>query len=166
MGHTIRAVRDGDSAALIDLVGTCWSEYPGCVLDVDGEEPWLRRPASAYRAWGGGFWVVDGSGAGALHGSAGFKPLPGTPLPGPAWCELKGVYVARAARRAGLGSALVRHAEDQAGAHGMAGVQAWSDSRFTQAHAMYLRLGYRRTGRSRELGDLSNTTEWEFAKAL
>ncbi len=64
----IREVADKDSPALIQLIDDCWSEYPGCVLDVDAEEPWLRAPATAYRRLGGGFWVVDGC-AGALAAS-------------------------------------------------------------------------------------------------
>jgi len=42
-----REVSDADSAALIELITTCFAAYPGCVLDVDGEEPWLRAPAAA-----------------------------------------------------------------------------------------------------------------------
>ena len=33
----LRPARDGDAAGFIALIGACWAEYPGCVLDVDGE---------------------------------------------------------------------------------------------------------------------------------
>ncbi|MGF7236237.1 MAG: GNAT family N-acetyltransferase, partial [Frankia sp.] len=56
----LREVRDADGPAVARLIGTIWSEYPGCVLDVDGEEPWLRAPATAYAQGGGIFWVVPG----------------------------------------------------------------------------------------------------------
>lgn len=103
--------------------------------------------------------MVDGP-DGAVHGSAGFKPLSAEQA------ELKGVYVAQAARRAGVGRALVGHVEARARAQAVRGIAAWSDTRFVEAHSMYERLGYRLTGRSRDLNDLSNTTELEFVKEL
>ncbi|MGZ4666298.1 MAG: hypothetical protein ACXV5Q_15030, partial [Frankiaceae bacterium] len=38
--------------------------------------------------------------------------------------------------------------------------------RFADAHRLYERLGYARSGRSRELHDLSDTTELEFVATL
>ena len=38
----IRDARDDDGDALIALIETCWADYPGCFLDVDGENPELR----------------------------------------------------------------------------------------------------------------------------
>lgn len=160
----LRMVRDDDSAGLIALIGSCWAEYPGIVLDVDGEEPWLRAPATAYAGWGGRMWVATttpaGAGDAALIACVGMKPH-GTDA-----VELKSLYVDAAARRRGLGSRLARLVEDQARESGARQVGLWSDSRFTDAHRMYQRLGYRRTGRSRDLHDLSDTTEYEFVKDL
>jgi hypothetical protein len=45
-------------------------------------------------------------------------------------------------------------------------MELWSDTRFLDAHRLYERLGYRRTGRTRELHDLSDTVEYEFDKPL
>jgi hypothetical protein len=42
----IRPGRDSDAAGFIALIGACWAEYPGCVLDVDGELPELRALAT------------------------------------------------------------------------------------------------------------------------
>jgi putative acetyltransferase len=42
----------------------------------------------------------------------------------------------------------------------------WSDTRFTDAHRLYARLGYVRTGDRRDLGDISNSSEYRFEKAL
>ncbi|HEY9476397.1 MAG TPA: GNAT family N-acetyltransferase, partial [Mycobacteriales bacterium] len=150
----LRPVRDDDSAALIALIGGCWAEYPGVLLDVDGEEPWMRAPADAYARWGGRMWVATG--AGTLVGCVGTKPH------GPGVVELKSLYVAAAARRRGLGSRLTRLVEEEAWRAGALRVDLWSDSRFLDAHRLYSRLGYHRTGRTRELGDLSETTEYEF----
>lgn len=155
---TIRPVRDADSGQLIRLIDACWSEFPGCVLDVSKEEQWLHAPATAYHDFRGEFWVADDGGV--LLGSSGFRPL------SERVAELKGVYVAASARRQGLASVLVKQAEQAALNAGFSDVHAWSDTRFTGAHSLYLRLGYTQTGRTRELGDISNSTEVEFVKKL
>jgi putative acetyltransferase len=156
-GRQVRPVSDKDSQALIELIGVTWSEYPGVVLDVDREEPWLRSPASYYSEHGGSFWVAVGD-DGALHASIGIRPAPDEAV------ELKSLYVAAAGRRGGLGSGLVRMVEDEAAGLGARRIVLWSDSRFIDAHRLYRRLGYWPTGESRELNDLSSTTEYGFAK--
>lgn len=122
------------------------------MLDVDGEEPWLRAPASSY-AGRGELWVVPLPDSGGLLGCAGWRPHP-------AGAELKSLYVSAACRRRGWGSRLVHFIERRAG--GRAQLRAWSDSRFLDSHLMYERLGYLRTGATRELHDLSHTLEIEF----
>ncbi len=186
----LRRVRDGDAAALQDLIGTVWSEYPGCVLDVDAEEPWLRAPATAHDTPPGGprraMWVVPAAPAGQesvgeepagrllasiavwvrwpdADADAGTATAGGGPAP---TAELKTLYVAAAARRRGLGVTLVRRAEREALAWGIADLGLWTDSRFTDAHRLYSRLGYAATGRSRDLHDLSGTTEIEYRRTL
>ncbi len=148
----LRPVADSDSAGLITLIGGIWAEYPSIVFDIDGEEPWLRAPAAAY-ATGGELWVVPAPDGGGLVASAGWRPYP-TGL------ELKSLYVAADFRRQGIASRLVRFIERRAG--GQERLRAWSDSRFTDSHLMYERLGYRRTGETRELYDKSATVEFEF----
>jgi predicted GNAT family N-acyltransferase len=153
----VRPATDGDSAALIGLLGDCFAEYPGCVLDVDREEPWLRAPASGYAGWDGQLWVVTVDDT--VVACIGHKPHGGT-------SELKNLYVAASARRGGLGARLTGMVEDAARAAGSHRMLLWSDTRFLDAHRLYERLGYRRTGRSRELHDLSDTAEYEFDKPL
>jgi predicted GNAT family N-acyltransferase len=154
----LRDARDEDSAALITLVGDAWSEYPGTVLDVDGEEPWLRAPASAYAALDGRIWVVTQDGS--LVACAAMKPGE------PGAIELKSLYVSAKARRQGLGEFLTELVELEAARRGAHRVDLWSDSRFADAHRLYTRLGYRRLPQTRELHDLSNTTEYAFTKDL
>src|SRR5205807_1762978 len=93
----LRDARDEDSAALIALITAIYDEFPGCVMDVDGEMPHLRRPASAFQEWGGHLWVVET--AGEIVACVGFADHDGA-------FELKHLYVARAARRRGLGGRL------------------------------------------------------------
>ena len=92
----IREGLDSDSEELIALIASIFAEYPGCVLDVDGEAPHLRRPASAFAGWGGGLWVAVLSGQ--MVGCVGFADR------GDA-VELKHLFVAASARRQGLGGA-------------------------------------------------------------
>jgi putative acetyltransferase len=153
----IRDARDDDDWDLVGLVAGCWSEYPGCVLDVHGEEPELLAIASAYDAAGGRFWVgeIDGR----VEASVGFVPAGRRII-------LKKLYVARRARRQGVGERLVTLVEDEGRARGALEVELWSDTRFDAAHRLYRRLGYERLPETRELHDLSHSVESHFRKVL
>jgi predicted GNAT family N-acyltransferase/N-acetylglutamate synthase-like GNAT family acetyltransferase len=175
----LRPVRDDDGPAVQRLIGAAWAEYPGCVLDVDGEEPWMRAPATAYTGdrdparYRGRMWVVedrvvedrvvegeDAGRAGLLAASVAVRET------APGWVELKSLYVAAGARRRGLGQALVFLVEREGRRRHAQVVELWSDTRFSDAHRLYERLGYRSAGRTRDLQDLSNTTELHFTKEL
>ncbi|MEP6696969.1 MAG: GNAT family N-acetyltransferase [Pseudonocardiales bacterium] len=151
----VRPAEDGDSADLIELIATCWAAYPGCVLDVDGEEPWLRAPATAYREWAGSLWIATLDRE--LVACVGYKPQAGCD-------ELKSLYVAPSARRRGLGERLTRLVEQKAARRGAGRLILWSDTRFTDAHRLYERLGYRRLPGTRELHDLSQSVEYGYVK--
>jgi predicted GNAT family N-acyltransferase len=149
----LRPVSNADADAIIELIGAVWAEYPGVLLDVDLEEPWMRAPGSYYEA-GGELWVVPCADPGGLAACVGWRPHAGG-------AELKSLYVAADSRRQGWGSRLVHFVERRVG--GRETLTAWSDSRFHDSHAMYERLGYVRTGATRELHDISETVEFEFA---
>jgi predicted GNAT family N-acyltransferase len=151
----LRPVRNEDAAAIEALIGGVWAEYPSIVFDVDGEEPWIRAPATRYEA-AGELWVVDLPGGQGLLGCAGWRPDPARP----GAVELKSLYVSARSRRQGWGSRLVHFIERRVG--GRVNVTAWSDSRFLDSHQMYERLGYQRSGSTRELHDKSQTVEIEF----
>ena len=153
----IRDGLDSDSEDLIALIASIFAEYPGCVLDVDGEAPHLRRPASAFAVWGGGLWVAELNGE--MVGCVGFADH------GEA-VELKHLYVAADARRQGLGGRLTRLVEERARALGRTRVELWTDTRFIDGHRLYERLGYERGPETRALHDLSRTTEYFYSKLL
>jgi len=153
----IREARDDDAEALIELVGACFAEYPGCVLELDHEMPQLRAIATAFAELGGRFWVAELDGrVVACCGIAPAHDAPGT--------ELKHLYVAKAVRRCGLGTTFVRLVEEESVRRGAAFIELWSDTRFLDAHRLYERLGYLRSPHTRELHDLSNTVEFHFRK--
>jgi GNAT superfamily N-acetyltransferase len=155
----VRPAVDEDSRDVIGLIGACWSEYPGCVMDVHGECPDLLAPASAYRQAGGAFWVAVDL-CGTVVATVGWRPL------GLGVIELERLYVNHRWRRKGVAAALADLVEKTAAEQGAAQVELWSDSRFSDAHRFYQRRGYSRMGPDRELGDLSRTREQHFVKAL
>ena len=155
----IRPVVDSDAPSLIELVGSAYAEYPGCVMDLPGIDEDLTTPASAAAARGGRWWVVESReriiasiGAGAVRDDG--------------HLELKRLYLDQAARGRGIASALIQRVEAHAAGLGAIAVDLWSDTRFRDAHHRYQQLGYADTGEHRQLHDPSNTTEFRFVKPL
>jgi putative acetyltransferase len=155
----VRDARDDDSWDLIGLIAACWSDYPGCVLDVHGESTWLRAPASSFAERQGRLWVAEEGGR--VVGSVGILPADAG-----GGAELRALYVARSARRRGLGGQLVELVEAEARRRRAAFIELWTDTRFVDAHRLYERCGYQRGPASRELHDLSNSIEYYYRKAL
>ena len=161
MTHLVRDARDADAPGLIALIGDVFAEYPGVLLDVDGEMPELRRIASAFAEVGGRFWVAEREGSGRIVGCVGFSPASD-----PRGVELKKLYVAKDARVSGLGSELVTLVEAEARRRGAAFIDLWSDTRFETAHRFYEKRGWVRGPTTRDLNDISATTEFYFKKML
>lgn len=153
----IREGRDADAEGFIALIGACWAEYPGCVLDVDGEAPELRALATYFRDQGGMLWAAERDGR--VIGMVGTRPL----KEDAAW-EICRMYVDAAARGVGLAAELLRTAEDHARAAGAERLVLWTDTRFTRAHGFYEKAGYVRQGSIRILDDLSHSLEFRYAK--
>jgi putative acetyltransferase len=160
-GVAIRDARDDDAADLIELIGGVFVEYPGCVLDVDGEMPELRAIATSFRSWGGRFWVVE-RGARVI-GCVGLTPSVESPDEG---VELRKLYVDKTARGIGLGGALCDCVEGEARAFGKTFVELWSDTRFETAHRVYERRGYVRGPHTRDLHDKSASVEFYYRLSL
>ncbi len=155
---SFREAVDADSDALIALIGGVFEEYPGCVMDVDGEMPELRAIASHFRGLQGRFWVAERSGS--VVGCIGFAPLPSDGV------QLHKLYVRADSRRCGIGAALCNLVEASARERGATHVELWSDTRFETAHLVYERRGYLRGSKTRELHDKSDTVEYFFRKDL
>ena len=155
----LRPARDSDADGLIALIGRCWSLYPGCVLDVDGEEPHLRALASYYADRNGALWVAEDRG-GTIAGMIATQPLDGA-----TW-EICKVYVAPDLHGSGLGHGLLDRAEQHAIAAGCGRLALWSDTRFDRAHRFYEKRSYVRAGPIRVLHDISNSLEYAYAKPV
>jgi GNAT superfamily N-acetyltransferase len=157
-GFVLRPGRDDDAEAFIALIGACWAEYPGCVMDVDGEVPELRALATYYARQGGALWAAEA--AGRIVGLVGTRPLGAG-----AW-ELCKMYTNADRRGSGLGQALIGAAEAFALAGGALHMRLWTDTRFARAHRFYEKQGYVRSGPTRALYDRSNTVEYAYARPL
>ncbi len=160
-GLTFREATDADAPGMIALVGGCYAEYEGMVLELDGEDSDLPRPATAFAKGNGTLWVVVDA-DGRVVASVGIKPVKGDPSA----VELKRLYVEKAARRQGLAGMLLKHAEREAVRRGANRMTLWSDTRLCDAHGFYEKRGYRRGPETRELHDLSNSVEYFFDRNL
>lgn len=157
---TLRPVRDADADGVIALVGSCFDEYPGCVLDLPGLDADLVQPATSAAASATTLWVVEADGPIVAMIGAGARRADDDTV------ELKRLYVRASHRRRGLAQGLVALVEAHARWQGARAVDLWSDTRFADAHRLYERLGYQPTGHIRDLHDPSNTTEYHYRRRL
>lgn len=154
----IRSGVDGDAEGFIALIGACWAEYPGCVLDVDAEVPELRALASYIWDKGGALWTAER--AGQVVGLVGTYPEDQG-----AWA-ISRLYLDRSLRGTGLADRLLDRAEAHAIAANARRLALWTDTRFERAHRFYERRSYVRSGPIRALADLSNTIEFHYTKPV
>ena len=155
----VREARDSDAGALVALIAAVYDEYPGCVLDVDGEAPELLAIRSHFRQLGGHFWIAEQNAR--LVASVGVVPAAEADA-----VELRKLYVGQSVRRGGLGTRLCERVEAAARARGARFVELWSDTRFEDAHRLYARLSYLRGSHTRALHDRSASIEYYFKKQL
>ena len=152
----IRCGRDADAGGFIALIAACWSQYPGVLMDVDGEMPELRALASYYAGKRGKLWAAQrdqtivGMIATIPHGED-------------TW-EICRVYVHPSLHGGGLGHRLLDVAEQYARDAGARRLVLWSDTRFERAHRFYEKRGYLRQREVRELHDISNSLEFGYVK--
>jgi putative acetyltransferase len=155
----IRPARDQDAQDLFGLIALCFADFPGCFVDPHDDLPDLRAPGSSFDRKGGAFWVVEDE-RGRICACVAVD------FPEAFTAELHRLYVRPDQRRRGLGQTLVQLVEDHARGEGASRMFFWSDTRFTDAHRLYERLGYRRIDGTRDLGDISHSVEYRFEKAI
>jgi ribosomal protein S18 acetylase RimI-like enzyme len=167
---SLRPARDEDAQDLFGLLALCFAEYPGCFVDPHDDLPdlvrpghWLERtrpgPESRAIPLGGAFLVLEDL-RGRVCASVAYD------LPEPGIAELHRLYVRPDCRRQGIAERLVLHVEARARADDATRMILWSDTRFTAAHQLYIRLGYEAADQTRDLGDISRSQEYHFTKML
>lgn len=112
------------------------------------------------------FWVAELGGK--VVGGVGLQPhllTPGKPggitnrRVNATDAELVRLYLHPAAQKQGLGRALTQAVIDQARALNLQALELWSDKRFTDAHALYLKMGAQIVG-ERVCDDPDESPEW------
>jgi len=159
-GVVLRYVRDEDSAAIISLISSVWSEYPGKILAASRDMPELLAPATDYAAANGRFWIVEAGGE--IIGTVALKPNANDPT----IVELQKMYVAHRLRRNGLGSFLCSLVEREARERGSRAIELWSDVKLLGAHRHYKRYGFVRGPEVRFLADASRTVQYYYRLEL
>ncbi len=155
-GFKPRPAAPDDVLRIQEFIAAIYADY-GFVMDFDDLDRHLVDPLTYFRSSGGDIWVVQTDGRIAATVAVTLHPDDSG--------ELRSLYVRPDARRTGLGSKLVRWVEAFARRAGKARLILWSDTHFTDAHRLYLRLGYRQTG-ERQFQDINHTRELGFERAL
>jgi GNAT superfamily N-acetyltransferase len=146
-----------DVPAVIRLIGRVFAEY-GFVFEPATEVPDLLAFARHYTGARGAFWLVRGDGD--VVGSVGVERLSSDAA------ELHRLYLDAALRGQGLGRALVEAVLGWCRTEGLRHLVLWSDTRFDRAHALYERMGFRRTGERELPGDVNQTREYRYERPV
>ena len=80
--------------------------------------------------------------------------------------EIHKLYIDQKFRRKGLAKHLVKKVENIAVRENKSKVILWTDTRFKEAHKMYLKMDYEKSKKTRRLYDISDTVEYNFVKNL
>jgi putative acetyltransferase len=156
---TFRPVEDRDAQDLYGLLTLCFAQYPGCYIDPHDDMPDMITPTLWSRQRNGAFWVMEDE-TGRVCACAAVD------MPDAATGELHRIYVRPDRQGKGLGKKLITMAEQWAIHRGATRLMAWSDTRFATAHAVYTARGYVKQPETRDLGDVSNSTEFLFLRIL
>ncbi len=79
---------------------------------------------------------------------------------------LSRVYLDKSVRGKGLGKYMVLQTLKLAREDGFTSVHLWTDTRFTDAHGLYERIGFTHTGDLRSLHDTNKSFEWKYRISL
>jgi RimJ/RimL family protein N-acetyltransferase len=146
-----------DVEAVTRLIGRVFAEY-GFVFDPAAELPDLFRFEQHYGAPRGAFFVAR-RGA-RIVGSVGVERLDDSTA------ELHRLYLDAELRGQGLGRALAETILAWCRAAAVSRLVLWSDTRFDRAHALYERMGFRRTGERELAGDVNQTREFRYEREV
>ena len=160
MDAVFRLAEDSDSAAIIQIIGDCYAMYENCILDVDLEEPELRAPKTLFAAKGKVMWVLEKNDL--VIGCIGISD----PNYTTGEQELLKLYLDPKQHGQGLGKELVGFAIKNAIELQSRKLVLWTDARFDTAHKMYESFGFIRAIETRDLNDISNTSEYFYSLNL
>lgn len=151
----IAAYEPAHREGVIRVVRTVYDEY-GFTWEAEGYHRDLYDVEAHYLAGAGMFWVVLSNGS--VVGCAGLKPHGEE-------CELHRMYLLREFRGRGLGRKLLELALAHGRSAGCRRMRAWSDVKLTDAHKLYLKMGFVQRG-ERICDDPDQSREYGFWKEL
>jgi GNAT superfamily N-acetyltransferase len=154
---TISPAGRDDVPGILALIGRVFAEY-AFVYDPRIEVPDLLDFAAHYEPPAGAFFVVRRGEQ--VVGSVGVERLDERTA------ELHRLYLDAELRGQGTGRALTEAVLDWCRARGIARLILWSDTRFAQAHRLYLRMGFVRTGERTLPDDPNQSREYRFERAV
>ena len=154
----LRLARNKDSEQIIKLIRKCFKDYQNCLLDVDNDSPELKYIYTYFRRQRGKFWVVEDKNK--IIGCMGYLPSKKNEI------EIHKLYIDQKFRRKGLAKHLVQKVENIAVRENKSKIILWTDTRFKEAHKMYLKMDYEKLKKTRRLYDISDTVEYNFVKNL
>jgi putative acetyltransferase len=150
----IRPATKKDVPQITKLIGDIWAEYD-CILDTQGDDMYLLAPDAYFHSKDGEFWVAAESNE--IIATVGVLMSDGKTA------ELKSLYVREDFRRQKLGENLIKLAVKSASMKSRSEIILWSDTRFTNAHRLYEKLGFKLLGK-RELKDINKSIELGFKR--
>lgn len=146
-----------DVPGVIALIGRVYAEYD-MIYDPAIEVPDLLDFDTHYEPPRGAFFVLRRDGG--VVGSVGVERVDADTA------ELHRLYLDTDLRGRGLGQALVREVLAWCRARAIARLILWSDTRFDRAHRLYRRMGFQQTGERVVPGDVNQTREYRFERAV
>jgi O-acetylserine/cysteine efflux transporter len=154
---TVSPATRADMPGVVALIGRVFAEYR-FVYDPAIEVPDLLRFEAHYQPPRGAFFVVRQGDR--IVGSVGVERLDGETA------ELHRLYLDVAWRGQGTGRALVEAVLGWCRSQAVARVVLWSDTRFDQAHRLYVRMGFRQGGERTVPGDVNQSREYYFERPV
>ena len=151
----IEPATEADVPGVIRVIGGVFAEY-GFVFEPAQELPDLFAFGRHYAPPGGAFWVIRAGGE--VVGSVAVERLAG------GTAELHRLYLDAALRGRGLGRALVETVLTWCGREGIGHLVLWSDTRFEDAHRLYERMDFSKTGERELPGDVNQTREYRYER--
>ena len=153
----VRLAGSADVPGVVALIGRVYLEY-GFVYVPEVEVPDLFRFDQHYAAPHGAFFVVREDNV--VVGSVGVERL------NDGSAELHRLYLDAGLRGRGTGRALVETVLEWCRTQKIRRLILWSDTRFDQAHRLYERMGFQRTGERVLPDDLNQTREYGFERPV
>lgn len=151
--NRFRIARPDDIPAMAGIIADTFDEY-GWVFVMEDELPDFLAYPSCYDGTPNRLYAMTDE-AGTVIGSIALKV-------GGEGAYLSRVYLARSERGRGFGKEMVAFILDVARKSGHRHVHLWTDTRFTTAHGLYERMGFRRQPAIRSLHDANNSFEFRY----